>query len=38
VAVVNVQPPSRLTRRPVNVDAKIAPSCAMRYLGSNWPA
>jgi len=37
VAVVNVQPPSRLTRRPVYVVAKIVPSVAMRYFGSNVP-
>src|SRR6185503_8778619 len=38
VALVNVQPPSRLTRSPVNVVAEIAPSAAIRYCGSNVPA
>lgn len=37
VAVVNEQPPSRLTRRPVKVVAKIVPSTAIRYFGSNIP-
>src|SRR5262245_49297449 len=37
VAVVNEQPPSRLTRSPVNVVAKIAPSDAILYCGSNVP-
>ena len=37
VAVVNEQPPSRLTRSPVYVVAKIVPSCATRYFGSNVP-
>ena len=38
VAVVNEQPPSRLTRSPLNVVAKIAPSAAIRYCGSYVPA
>jgi hypothetical protein len=38
VAVVNEQPPSRLTRSPLYVVAKIVPSRAMRYFGSNVPA
>src|SRR5262245_21385775 len=37
VAVAHVQPPSRLTRRPVNVVAKIVPSLAIAYFGSNSP-
>src|SRR5690242_12499979 len=37
VAVVKLHPPSRDTRRPWYVVAKIVPSCAMRYFGSNVP-
>src|SRR5262245_33471323 len=37
VAVTHEQPPSRLTRRPLNVVAKIVPSFAIAYFGSNSP-
>ena len=36
-AVVKLQPPSRLTRRPSNVVAKIVPSVAIAYFGSHCP-
>jgi gamma-glutamyltranspeptidase/glutathione hydrolase len=37
VAVAKLQPPSRLTRRPVYVVAKIVPSPAIAYAGSHRP-
>src|SRR5688500_18083304 len=36
-AVSNVQPPSRLMRRPSNVVAKIVPSDPIAYCGSHVP-